>query len=79
MPRPVPYPEAKEFGARVRRRRQRKGLTIEALAELIGVHYTYVGSVERGERNIALHNIVRFAEALEVDPSVLTKGLTTGG
>ena len=49
----------------------------EKLAEKAHVHRTYVGSLERGERNVALINIVRLAEALEVDPAELVKGMTS--
>ena len=64
-----------EFGRRVRARRLEIGLSQEALAERAGLHWTYVGSVERGERNIALRNIVLLAEALDVDCAVLVGGL----
>ena len=60
-----------EFGRRVRVLRQQRGLSQERLAELAHVHRTYVGSLERGERNVALHNIVRLAWALRVDPGEL--------
>jgi transcriptional regulator with XRE-family HTH domain len=48
----------------VRRLRESKGLSQERLAELAGVHRTYLGDVERGIRNIALVNMTRIARAL---------------
>lgn len=66
---------SREFGRRVRARRHELGWTIERLAEEAELHWTYVGSVERGERNIALVNIVRLCEALGVDPGELLGGL----
>jgi len=54
------------FGDRVRELRTAAGLSQEALAEHAGLHRTYVGSVERGERNISLDNIYALAEALSV-------------
>ena len=47
----------------------------EELAERADVHRTYVGQVERGEVNIALSNLLRFAEALDVDAAELVQGL----
>lgn len=65
------------FGERVRERRHALGLSQEQLAERAAMHWTYVGSVERGERNVALLNIVRLAAALGVDPAELVDGLVS--
>lgn len=54
------------FGTAVRAVRLQKGLSQEALADAAGLHRTYIGSVERGERNIALANCYALAEALDV-------------
>jgi len=64
-----------EFGSRVRRYRSSRGWTLEELAEHAGMHWTYVGSVERGERNLSLVNIVRLAHALGIGPEELVRGL----
>lgn len=58
---------AQIFGANVRRLRQGRGLTIEALADEVGLAYTYVGQIERGRRNPTLGIVERFAAALGVD------------
>jgi transcriptional regulator with XRE-family HTH domain len=59
------------FGKRVRALRLERGLSQEKLAELADLHRNYVGGVERGERNIALLNIVALAHALKVRPAKL--------
>ena len=63
------------FGARVRERRLRLGWTQEKLAERADLHWTYIGQIERGERNLGLVNILRLAVALKVDPAELVRGL----
>ena len=59
------------FGKQVRSLRLERGLSQEKLAELADLHRNYVGGVERGERNIALLNIVALARALKVRPTKL--------
>lgn len=53
-----------DFGDKVRQRRYQLNISQEKLAELADLHPNYVGSVERGERNIALENIIALAKAL---------------
>lgn len=52
----------------LRRIRARKGLTQEALADLCGLDRTYIGGIERGERNVSMDNIERLAKALVLEP-----------
>ena len=54
------------LGRNIRQYRQKQGISQERLGELAKVHRTYVGMVERGEKNITLQNMVRFAHALGV-------------
>ena len=64
-----------KFGAAVRARREDLGFSQEQLAELAGMHRTYVGSIERGERNVSLENIVKLCKALRIKPSSLMGSL----
>jgi transcriptional regulator with XRE-family HTH domain len=64
----MPSDPLEQFGRRVRALRERLGLSQEALAAQAGIHRTYMGGIERGERNICLKNIVRLAAALGVHP-----------
>jgi len=59
------------FGVQLREIRRKKGISQERLADLAGLHRTYVSGVERGERNISLLNIERLAIALDVAMSDL--------
>jgi transcriptional regulator with XRE-family HTH domain len=61
----------KDFGGRLRSIRQQKGLSQEALALVCELDRTYIGGVERGERNISLINIYKIARALGVSPKEL--------
>jgi transcriptional regulator with XRE-family HTH domain len=61
----------KQFGKRVRKLRAEKGLSQEELAFKVGIHRTYIGGIERGERNPSLKNIAAIAKALGVTLSDL--------
>jgi transcriptional regulator with XRE-family HTH domain len=68
-------PAARTFGERVRARRQELDKSQEQFADDCGLHWTYVGQVERGRRNISLHNILKLAGGLGIDPGELVRGL----
>lgn len=63
----------KKFGNRLRQLREQKEMTQEELAHEAGLYRTYVGSIERGERNLSIYNVVRIAHALNTKPSELFK------
>jgi transcriptional regulator with XRE-family HTH domain len=63
------------FGANLRRLREQGGWSQEGFALHAGVHRTYVGGIERGERNVSLENIVRLARALKASPAELFAGI----
>lgn len=55
-------------GAFLRAYREERGLSQEAFAEVVGVHRTYMGGLERGERNLTLRSLEKIAEIIGVDP-----------
>ena len=64
-----------ELGARVRTLRHKGGYSQDRFAAAAGLDRSYMGQIERGEKNVTITTIVRIAEALAVDPSELVKGL----
>lgn len=76
MPKPL-SPATKVLGERVRARRESLGISQEAAAELAGVHWTFLGQVERGRRNLRFHNLLKIASGLGVDPAELVQGLVS--
>jgi hypothetical protein len=63
----------KAVGRNLRAYRMERGLSQEAFAEVLGVHRTYMGGVERGERNLTLKSVERMAEKLEMEVLELMK------
>ena len=59
------------LGAAIRAKRKAKSLSQEALAELADIDRSYMGGIERGEHNVAIMNLIKIANALEVKTSVL--------
>ena len=62
-----------KFSEAVRIARKKKGLSQEALADKAGLHRTYIGMIERAEKNITLNNIGKIAAALNVEVFELLK------
>jgi transcriptional regulator with XRE-family HTH domain len=60
-------------GLNLRAYRLERGLSQEAFAELIGVHRTYMGGIERGERNLTLKSLERIAEKVGLEPLTLLR------
>lgn len=65
----------KFFGSRVRELRKSRGLSQEAFADIAGLDRSYIGGVERGDRNISLINIKRISVALGISMEELFRGL----
>lgn len=61
------------IGSNIKFYRTNLGLSQEKLAELAGLHRTYIGAVERGERNISAKNIAKIAEVLGIEPYKLMR------
>lgn len=61
------------LGRNLRTYRVQRGLSQESFAELLGVHRTYMGGVERGERNLTLKSLERIAQVIRVDPLLLLR------
>jgi transcriptional regulator with XRE-family HTH domain len=66
------------FGKKVRELRKKRGFSQESFAAHCGLDRTYIGGIERGERNLALKNIGLIARALGLTISQLTEGIDTG-
>lgn len=64
-----------KFGKKVREKRLKQKLSQEKFAERAGVHRTYIGMIERAEKNITLENIEKIAKALKIKISDLFKNL----
>ena len=58
-------------GRNLRAYREDRGLSQEAFAEVLGVHRTYMGGIERGERNLTLKSLERIAQRIKLDPMEL--------
>jgi transcriptional regulator with XRE-family HTH domain len=65
----------RRFGRAVRKRREKLGISQEEFADLCGLHRTYMGGIERGERNISLANVEKIARALKIALSELFRGV----
>jgi transcriptional regulator with XRE-family HTH domain len=66
------------FGATVRAQRQARGWSQEEFADRVGLHRTYIGDIERGERNVSLINIERLSRALDLPLAALMNEVDRG-
>ncbi|MBX3708722.1 MAG: helix-turn-helix transcriptional regulator [Gammaproteobacteria bacterium] len=71
------HPALVKLGKRIRELRKEKGFSQENFAYEVGLDRTYMGSVERGERNIAAINLIRIAKCLKVDVGELFPSIRT--
>jgi transcriptional regulator with XRE-family HTH domain len=77
--RPAALNPLQVFGAGVRAERTARGYSQEAFADHIGIDRSYMGGVERGERNLSLTNIMRIVAGLEMKPSEFFRYLDGAG
>ncbi len=68
-------PELVLIGQHLRALRLERSLTQEALADAAGLHWTYIGQIERGERNLSYKNVLKLARGLDVDVGELMRGV----
>ena len=61
------------MGRNLRAYREARGLSQEAFADVLGVHRTYMGGIERGERNLTLKSLERLADRIGLDPVALLR------
>ncbi|MCD7049257.1 helix-turn-helix domain-containing protein [Rhodococcus sp. BH2-1] len=73
--KPPLNPTLASFGARVRARRVELGWSQEVAAQHIGIHFTHLGQVERGQRSARIENILKIAAGLQTTPGALLDGL----
>ncbi|SRR5260370_39910418 len=66
------------FGLRIRQMRTRRGFSQEEFADICEIHRTFMGSIERGERNVTLNTLHRLAKGLQLPMSRLLSGLDGG-
>ena len=65
----------KAFGERVRERRGQLGISQETAADRIGLHWSALGKIERGQRSLRLETILKIAAGLDIDAGALVTGL----
>jgi len=67
------------FGLAVQKHRRAAGISQEKLAMICGIHRTYIGTVERGQRNISIQNMAKIATALRIPLSRLIQAMESEG
>lgn len=70
--------QLQKLGATIRRLRTAKGFSQEGFADACGLDRTYIGGVERGERNLGFKNLLRISETLSIQPSELLHEISVG-